>query len=258
MFPFLWGLVGDGSPLQEPIKESGADPLRLVVLAKNGDKDAREELIRQYTPFVMRVTAEACGRYVVAGQDDEASIALLAFHEAIDSYQTGRGTFLKFSETVIKRRLIDYYRGQRRFGRETPLSDFVIEDDEGEEFCPAEMDAAILQHRHDVERMERQDEIRRYQDMLASYGISFSDLVKAAPKHRDAREAAKAVARYIAMRPELRAHLINNKSLPLKELDGMPGIPVSRKTIERNRKYIIALTLIIVGEFDYLKGYISL
>jgi RNA polymerase sigma factor len=34
-------------------------------------------------------------------------------------------------------------------------------------------------------------------------------------------------------------------------------VKVSRKTIERNRKYIIAIALILIGDYVYLKDYIK-
>jgi len=42
-------------------------------------------------------------------QSDEYSIALIAFNEAIESYDLDKKTkFVSFSKQVIKRRLIDY------------------------------------------------------------------------------------------------------------------------------------------------------
>jgi RNA polymerase sigma factor len=34
-------------------------------------------------------------------------------------------------------------------------------------------------------------------------------------------------------------------------------VDVSRKTIERNRKYIIAIALIMTGDYVYMKDYIK-
>ncbi len=44
------------------------------------------------------------------GIDEELSIALMAFNEAIDGYDTSKGSFLSFAKLVINRRLIDYLR----------------------------------------------------------------------------------------------------------------------------------------------------
>lgn len=233
------------------------EPIELVAMAQRGNDDAREELIRSYTPFVMRVAAEVCGRYVSVGRDDESSVALLAFNEAIANYQFGRGSFLRFSEMVIRRRLVDYYRGQKKGLRETPLSELEIEDEEGGVYSPAEVGAALEQHRVQNEVADRREEIIGYQKLLARFDITLSDLARLAPKHRDARDSAKTVAKLIASRPAYVSHLHQYRALPLKEIEAEGGLPVSRKTLERNRKYIIALVLILTGEFEHLKGYIS-
>lgn len=231
------------------------DPVSLVRRAQGGDERAREQLIEAYTPFVLRVAASACGRFVALGRDDEASVALIAFSEAIDSYRPERGgAFLGFAETVIRRRLVDHFRQQKR--RELPLSELEVEDEEGNVYAPAEVEASLARHAADEERREREAEIRSYQAALAEYGISFAELARLAPRHRDAREAAKAVARRIAGEARFLDHLRRERALPLAELFRAGGLPVSRKTVERNRKYIIALTLILAGDFPFLREYV--
>jgi RNA polymerase sigma factor len=49
--------------------------------------------------------------------------------------------------------------------------------------------------------------------------------------------------------------LFRKKQLPIKQLQNMAE--VSRKTIERNRKYIIAVAIILAGDYVYLKEYIK-
>lgn len=233
---------------------AGPSPVELVERAQAGDGGAREDLIRAYQPFVMRVAAEACGRYV-SQEDDEASIALIAFNEAISGYQAGKGgSFLKFAETVIKRRLIDYFRKQGG-RREVPLTDLEIEDDEGEAYLPAEAEAAVTAHQVRQEVADRRDEIVRYQAVLQGFGITFQELASLSPKHRDARESAKRVARAIAGNPNWADALRRNRSLPLRELERDTGLGVSRKTLERNRKYIIAVALLLLEDFEHLRSY---
>lgn len=239
----------------ENMKEQ-RNPLALVELAQGGDEQARNDLIRAYTPFVMRVAADSCGRYINAGRDDEASVALLAFNEAITAYREEKGSFLKFAETVIKRRLIDHFR--KHSGRkEIPFSDLQVRDEEGDNHHPTEIQAAVEAHRQRSEIEERQDEIRRYQVLLNRYGISFQELVKVSPKHGDARETAKGIARAIAENPAWAEHLRNNRSLPMREMEREGNLGVSRKTLERNRRYIIAVAILLMENFDHLRDYVA-
>lgn len=230
----------------------------LVARAQRGDEDARERLLRDFQPFVMRAAATAGGRYVDARHDDEASIALIAFNEAITSYQAGAGaSFLTFAEIVIRRRLIDYYRRVQKRMTEIPMSGLEGDgDQEGPTILQAvEARDATRQHQVQVESEERREEIARLSRALADFGIRFSDLVEASPKHKDARERAIEVARLVASQPTWTQTLVQRKVLPLKELAAKVGM--SRKTLERHRKYIVAMSLVLIGEYGHLQAYLE-
>lgn len=228
----------------------------LVLAAQNGDSLAREKVLQDYRPFYLRVASSSCRKYLVLGRDDEASIAMIAFNEAIDSYNPeGGASFLSFAEIVIKRRMVDFFRRQSRRADEIPLSSFESEDNEDGIIQKIESKEAhaVLQIQEEAE--ERREEIFRLDQLLSHYGIRFSELVKISPKHQDARDRALQVARIIVNDPELLAHLTSKKSLPLKELE--ERVVVSRKTLERQRKYIITLTLILIGDFYHLQEYLN-
>lgn len=228
---------------------------QLVANAQEGDKMAREDLLRSYRPFYLRVASQMAKKYLVLGRDDEASIAMLAFDEAILSYDSKAGaSFLSFAEIVIKRRMVDYFRRKSRKQDEIPISSLENDESEDSVFKRIESKEAfgVLQIQRESE--ERREEIFRLNQVLSEYGILFSELPKISPKHQDARDRALEVARTIAGDAELLAYLTRRKSLPLKELQ--LRVNVSRKTLERQRKYIITLTLILIGEFYYLQEYL--
>jgi RNA polymerase sigma factor len=245
---FLLTLTGSSGP------ESPA-PDRLVNLAQQGDAAAREELLKRFTPLVLRVGSQVAGRYLQVGQDDEVSIGLMALNEAIDRFNPDRGAaFIPFAEMVIKRRLIDYYRRQK--GRsELPMSELETEDDEGNPLAVVDQREAMDRYARQQEAEDRKHEILRYAKRLADFGIRFAELVEICPKHEDARERAIEVARLVASQPLLMEHLRTKRELPLKLLEERVG--VSRKTLERQRKYIIAVALILMEDFDHLRRYVA-
>jgi RNA polymerase sigma factor len=85
--------------------------------------------------------------------------------------------------------------------------------------------------------------------------LSFSDLVENSPKHQDARKNAITAAKMLVENEELKESLFEKKRLPIKQLERK--VNVSRKTIERNRKYIIAIALILSSDYVYMKEYIK-
>jgi len=117
------------------------------------------------------------------------------------------------------------------------------------------VNASVNQYKLEVESEKRKADILEYQQHLATFQISFSDLVEACPKHIDARENAKQIAKYLASEKELVQFLLDKKQLPMKEL--LKSVNCSRKTLERNRKYIIAMALIYIGDYISLRSYIE-
>ena len=126
-----------------------------------------------------------------------------------------------------------------------------------EEFESSLIDAelSIDAYKKKAENELRKEEIIRFTEVLKQYHLSFSDLLQQSPKHADARKNAIIVAKTLAENDELKELFLLKKKLPIKHLETQ--VEVSRKTIERNRKYIMAITLILIGDFIFLKDYIK-
>lgn len=228
----------------------------LLMQAQTGDKDARNTLLEKYSPFVLRIASQASRRYIERGRDDEYSVALLAMNEAIDRYDSERKVnFLGFAETIIRRRLIDHFRTQKSQSRAVPWTDFDVLDDEDNVTNYVEVQSSILVHQLSEEQEARKLEIAEYAEKLEEYGLSFQELVDLSPKHADARQNAMDVARCVMEDEALLNYVIEKKSLPLKALEERVG--VSRKTMERQRKYILAIVLLLCGDYQHLHAFIS-
>ncbi len=233
---------------------AGSDTLEaLLAKAATGDTEAREQLLKSYLPFVERVASGVCGR-AVARTDDEFQIALVALNEAIDAYRTDRGAFISFAETVMRRRLIDSFRVNSRM-RELPFTSFEEEDDEGNMQNTVETSSALEAFARDQETSARAEEIARYAVELGAYGLRFQDLVDVSPKHVDARRNAIDAAKIVARDPELRSMFLKSRSLPLKQLEAR--VQVSRKTLERQRSYIVAVIVLLLGDYALLHSFIE-
>ncbi|MGI6678642.1 MAG: RNA polymerase sigma-I factor [Dehalobacterium sp.] len=230
----------------------------LIKSAQSGHRDAREQLIKRFRPLVIKTASTLCGRYINTDQDDEVTIGMIAVNQAIDTYRADGGTrFFNYAEIIIKRRLIDHYRREQRLSRAMPFSSIGgdVQTENDSILNQIEHQQAMIEFRKEQENSDRQEEIKHYTKTLSLYGISFAELVSCAPKHEDARLRAMDVARIIANDKELRAYLMDRKELPLKQLESL--VKVSRKTLERQRKYIIAMALIICGDYKYLQDYLK-
>ncbi|MCD1259388.1 RNA polymerase sigma factor SigI [Paenibacillus athensensis] len=239
-------------------KSDASSPLEEQVLRiQQGDLRLRNQLIADYQPYVAKVTSRFCKRYIDPARDDEFSIALAAFNEALNQYSQEAGrSFLGFAETVIRRRLIDYVRKEQRFQGQVPYSAFDQEDEESNLMNPVEVHQAIEAYEKQKGAEERRSEIIDFSRCLQEFGISFSELTEASPKHDDSRQLLFQIARTLSEDAELMRTLLAKRQLPIKEL--LERVQVSRKTLERNRKYLIAVALIYNGPYPYLRDYLHI
>lgn len=225
-----------------------------VELIQQGDTLLQNELIQSYKPFIAKTVSSVCKRYIHES-DDEFSIGLIAFNEAIQKYSQDKGSSLiSFSEILIKRRVIDYIRTQAK--HQTLKLDYGMDDgNEDLQASSIEKELSIDQFNRKSDEELRREEIHQFNEVLLKFELSFSELIQHSPKHADARKNAIQVAKLIADQEELKNFLLEKKRLPIKQLESY--VSISRKTIERNRKYIIAMSLILIGDYVFLRDYIK-
>ena len=145
------------------------------VLAAKEDPEAADRLINQYMGFIR---AEA-KKLSFGDGEDELSIAMFAFYEAVLGYERSRGNFLKFASKVIRSRLIDYHRAESRHRGHGSLNESTSEDG-------AELLELLPDTRNDIEELNTreaaQSEIEEYARALAAFGITFSEVADNCPK----------------------------------------------------------------------------
>ncbi len=225
-----------------------------ILQAKNGNLQVRNRLLETHQPFIRKIACSICKRPLNWGEDDELSIALLAFNEAIDNFDFKyRVPFLAYARLVIKSRLIDFFR---REARERASSLAAFDSEAG--LLPGEEEQAWVKFMEETAAREREEELLQYEEELKRYGLELNDLVRTSPKHRDTRGLLLKIARTLAGDNELFQYLQAYKRLPAQALSKLEKI--SRKTLEKHRAYIIGLALIFhkPDEYIYLSSYLKL
>ena len=230
-----------------------SDLSALVSKAKS-DSQCEDTLIRQYMPFIKSETAKFLHRIPQEGQDDELSIALFAFHEAITSYQEQKGAFLPYASKLIHSRLIDYYRREKRHQQVVPLDE--TRDDEDDELPIIETVGVSYDNvaEHSAKSAAKQ-EIEDFALTLARYDISITDVADNCPRQERTLEACRQVLTTARTHSRLIDMLTDTGKLPVKELADASG--VERKTIERHRRYIVAMLLAYTNGFDIIRGHLN-
>lgn len=217
------------------------------------DMAAADEMIRAYMPFIRKETAKFLGRPLVEENDDELSIAMIAFYEAIVDYSILRGSFLHFAALHIKSRLIDHTRKENRHRglvsidhpaseeEDTPLRDKLADPDD-----PL----------HDgMVREATRMEIEEFSASIRSFGIQLSDVASHCPKQERTLEACRIALAYARENPQIMDEFLRTKRLPLALI--AQGSGVERKTLERHRKYMVALLLAYTNGFEIIRGHLK-
>lgn len=219
----------------------------LLFSAQQGDVVCREKFIEQYRPFIIRVVSRICKRQIT-WYDDEASISLIAFNQAIDRYNPDYGkTFDQFAQTIIHNRLVDEFRKNSKLLKTESL---WLNGDVESEWSTAEIASSVQAYEREESAYELAQEMQYYDETLQDYGIRLEELEECSPNHRDTRIQLIRIAKNFIQDPSLVAHLKRTKQLPLKEM--LKFVEVSKKTLERNRKYLISIILIYC--FDEFAG----
>ncbi|MEK3887166.1 RNA polymerase sigma-I factor [Bacillus sp. FSL K6-3431] len=223
----------------------------IAISIQKGNIELLNHTLENYKPFIKKTASSVCKRYI-DDMDDEYSIGLIAFHDALYHYDKERGSsLLALAEVMIKRKVIDYIRQQAKH-QHISMEKRLLDSVEIDNFS-LENTISITAFEQHKESEARKEEIRYFQQSLAKYGLDFEELVKQSPKHEDARINAMKVAKVVFEDEHLLAYFLQKKRLPLKELENK--VNVSRKTLERNRKYIIAMIIILHEDFIMLQEY---
>jgi len=215
------------------------------------DKQYLEEFIKEYEIFILHTAHKSAGQYITK-LDDQWSVALSAFHEAINSYDFEKGAFLPFAETVIRRRLYDYARKESKHDCEVLIDSYAIENDAEEEVITVKYE--VMSKMATNQESDTKLEIQMLSEALQDYGITFLDLSEASPKAAKTKAVCGSAISYLSQNTVLVNEMRKSKTLPLKILEKNQKLP--RKVLERHRKYIIAGTEIITGDYPILSEYL--
>lgn len=208
----------------------------------------REKFISENKSFIYKVASSICKRKLEWENDDELSIALIAFNKSIDTYNEDKGNFFSYAKMLIKNALIDYFRKQSK------ITNVYLED---EELISFEQKSSIEKYEIDNENKIRANEMMLFSNKLKEFGVSFNDLVSNSPKHKDTREELMNVAFEASKNIDIVEKLLKTKQLPIKQICILTS--KKEKFIEKWRRYLVALLLILTDdELMYIRSYLNI
>ena len=229
------------------------ETLNTLALTAKQDEEAREKLIKSSQQTILRSASSAARRYITEN-DDEWSIAMYAFSKAVDAYSPEKGDFLPFAQMLIHRSLIDYFRAEARHIQEIPVAPEILEGDGEDEESDA-VYLAVEEQSMQADDHSLRDEILEANDLFSSFGFSFYDLTACSPKQEKTRRECILAVRYM-LKPKERAEDFKRTGrLPIREIRKATGVSV--KTLDRYRKYLVAVIILMSGDFPHLAEYLK-
>lgn len=217
-------------------------------------EDGRSAFIMQNEKFIIGCANRFTRRFITKS-DDEWSIALIAFSNAMDTYDADKGTFQSYARLLIERRLTDYVRSQARFSGEQSTEPYVFEGNIDEDSDNAAYQLHIVRATSTSDENPIRDEILALNEILTAYDITFMELTGCSPKAKKTKNACLQAVSYMKENPSLVEKMRSTKMFPMKNITENTKVP--RKILERHRKYIITATEILCNDFPLLQEYIK-
>lgn len=226
--------------------------LEQIYKAKNNSREA-DNLVRLYMGFIKSETVKFLGREPVLGQDDELSIAMIAFHESVLDYSRWNGSFIAYARMHIKHRLIDYYRKEKRH------RGLISLDTETEyEDSPALLDT-LEETKNQLEEFkalsDTKAEINEYSEQLEKFSVDLTEIAENTPKQKRTLSACFKALEYMKGDSRLMENFLKTRKLPITEI--AKNTKVDKKTLERHRKYLVAIVLAYTNGYDIIRNHIK-
>ncbi len=212
---------------------------KVVELRSNKDEKGISDLIEQYKPYIIRIVSNTKRSYVEIDNDEELSIGLMAFYEAIERYEPDKGKFLSYAAIVIESRVKSYILNEKKHYHQNIES---IEE-------PASQKMSI------EEKYEIVNEIEVFERTLGLFKITLDQLTDQAPKHIDTRKNAVDISVKTSHEKDLIQFFYSKFRLPITKI--AERFLVSIKVIKGSKSFIIACIIILTKNLEALKEWLN-
>ncbi|MGL4736941.1 MAG: sigma factor [Cellulosilyticaceae bacterium] len=205
-----------------------------------------DAVIKDYMPFIISEISHVTNRYVSIENDDELSIGLIAFYEAIQRYSEDKGAFIPFAKLVMRSRLKNHFKAQ------SPLDTCSLDT-----FTPEEMERYLepITEPHLSDEDILKEEIGILTHLLQDFGFDLTDVAEEAPRHKETRENAIHLSEKISNEHAFTQWLYLKKRLPITQI--CLKFTVTQKVIKRSKKFIITTVIIFDKNLRNLKLWIG-
>jgi RNA polymerase sigma factor len=219
-----------------------------INLAKN-DKRSLNQLTNEYMPFIKKSISGVFFRSQM--RQDFLTEAMLGFIQSVKTYNEDKGSFISYAQVVIRNRLIN--AAKKEAAIQKPLFSIATNSQKDEKDIQG-YESAERQYNELEVRKEAQMEIAELSSTFVLWGFTWPDLLKGCPKQSRSRTSCHEVVHALIADKQLLAEMIKTGKLPIKRVSALTG--KSEKMLEKYRRYISALVLILEGDYPYIHSFL--
>jgi RNA polymerase sigma factor len=218
-------------------------------------KEAMGRLVSAYMPFIKTSVSGVFFKKEL--QEEYVTEAMLAFLQSVRTYQSESGAFIPYARTVIRNRLLNAAAKEGRI-RKWHIPFFskkaASNGESAAGHSPPEIEIARRGYEAAVEQENLRLEIAEINAEFSGWDFDVTDLARRRPKQDRSRLTCQAIAQAALARPGLIAEIKETRKLPVKKISALTGC--SEKTLEKYRRYIVALILIMSGGYPYIQSFL--
>lgn len=197
------------------------------------NQQERSELIDDYKPFILKIVSNLKNAYVSIENDEEYSIGLIAFDEAIKRYKIDKGHFLGFAKLVIESRLKNFWQSEARHQHDS-IDNLTV---------------SVEDH------IDLKLEIEAFEKELQYFGLDFDLLIDYQPKHMDTRTRAIEIGQLTGLNKTIMTQVYSKRRLPVTLISRTFNYSV--KIIKTSKFFILATSLVFYKNFENIINWIK-
>lgn len=216
------------------------------------DPSEMEALIQDYEPFIKATISKTLKKYIES-DDENLTIGMMGFHEAVENYDMAKGSFLSYAQIVIRNRVIDEVRRENNQTKNIELARHTEEDVSSVQLIYDDKAVEVFENRKIEDR--RKDDMVLYIEVLKEWDMTMDDLLKASPKKKSLLTLFQSIGRTLGEDADMMTHMRQTRRLPAQYI--LEHFKIDRKRLDRGRKYIIAVAELWAGDFESLQSFIN-
>ncbi|GMO24776.1 MAG: hypothetical protein Pg6A_11790 [Termitinemataceae bacterium] len=230
-------------------------PLVGQVAEAKTNKESMGRLVASYMPFIKKCVSGVF--FKKESREEYTAEAMLGFLQSVHTYNEGAGAFIPYAQTVIRNRLLNAAAKEaRREKWHIPFfSKKAAPNHEADaEYSPPELEIAQRNYELTFEQENLRHEIAEINAEFSGWDFDVTDLAQHRPKQDRSRLTCQTIARAVLAHPGLIAEMKDARKLPVKKIMALTGC--SEKVLEKYRRYIVALVLIMSGDYPYIQSFL--